>query len=240
MKYLYKYPQAAFPYNELIETNKGRNRGDMEYELLDTGVFNEDRYFDVFVEYAKETPEDLLIQISITNRGPDSATLHVLPTLWFRNTWTWLPGTAKPSLKQIISRSDVKAVSVSHVDLGERYMYCEGRCPAVVPRKKMRQTTERIFGRANASLYVKDGINNYVVNGNVDAINPKNMGTKTSANYQLNVDAGKTVVVRLRLSDAAPAPIGDPFKSFARTMQTRQHEADEFYKSITPTRVTEG
>ena len=101
MKYLYKYPQAAFPYEDLIETNKRRSRGDMEYELLDTGIFNEDRYFDVFVEYAKKTPEDILIQISVCNRGPESATIHVLPTLWFRNTWTWWPGEPKPALKQI-------------------------------------------------------------------------------------------------------------------------------------------
>ena len=144
MKYLYKYPQAEFPYNDLIETNKGRNRGDMEYELLDTGVFNEDRYFDVFVEYAKETPEDLLIQISITNRGPEPATLHVLPTLWFRNTWTWLPGSPKPSLKQIISQKGVQAVAVSHADLGERYLYCEGDVPLLFTENET--NNERIFG----------------------------------------------------------------------------------------------
>jgi Glycosyl hydrolase family 63 C-terminal domain len=237
MKYLYKYPQAAFPYNELIETNKGRNRGDMEYELLDTGVFNEDRYFDVFVEYAKETPEDLLIQISITNRGPESATLHVLPTLWFRNIWTWWPDTAKPSLKQIISRSGVKAVAVSHADLGERYMYCEGEVQLLFTENET--NNERIFGTSNASPYVKDGINNYVVNGDIEAVNPKNIGTKTSANYRLNVDAGKTATIRLRLNDAAPAVTGDPFKSFAGIMQTRQREGAEFYKSITPERVSE-
>jgi hypothetical protein len=237
MKYLYKYPQAAFPYNELIETNRGRNRGDMEYELLDTGVFNEDRYFDVFVEYAKETPEDLLIQISVTNRGPESAKLHVLPTLWFRNIWTWWPGTAKPSLKQVISRTGVKTVAVSHADLGERYLYCEGDVPLLFTENET--NNERIFGTANASPYVKDGINNFVVNGDIKAVNPGNTGTKTSANYQLNVEAGKTATIRLRLNDLGPAAAGDPFKSFAGTMQTRQRESTEFYKSITPTRVGE-
>jgi len=122
MKYLYKYPQASFPYENLVATSKGRNRGDMEYELLDTGVFNRDRYFDVFVEYAKRTPEDILIQIRVCNRGPEPATIHVLPTLWFRNTWTWWPGTPKPSLKQITNRVGCSSVSASHPQLGERYL----------------------------------------------------------------------------------------------------------------------
>jgi len=122
MKYLYKYPQASFPYENLVATSKGRNRGDMEYELLDTGIFNSDRYFDVFVEYAKRTPEDILIQISVCNRGPEPATIHVLPTLWFRNTWTWWPGTPKPSLKQITNRVGCSSVSASHPQLGERYL----------------------------------------------------------------------------------------------------------------------
>src|SRR3989475_3269143 len=126
MKYLYKYPQAAFPYEDLVVTSKGRNRGDMEYELLDTGVFNSDRYFDVFVEYAKQTSEDILVQISVCNRGPESATLHVLPTLWFRNTWTWWPGTLKPSLRQITGKIGSPAVAASHAQLGERYLYCDG------------------------------------------------------------------------------------------------------------------
>src|SRR5580698_4316571 len=129
MKYLYKYPQAAFPYVDLIETNKRRNRRDMEYELLDTGVFNGDRYFDVFVEVAKQSSEDLLIQISAINRCPEAATLHVLPTLWFRNIWTWWPGTPKPSLKQVPGQKGAQAVAASHADLGERYLYCEGDVP---------------------------------------------------------------------------------------------------------------
>jgi hypothetical protein len=237
MKYLYKYPQAAFPYNNLVTTNKQRNRGDMEYELLDTGVFNEDRYFDVFVEYAKENTEDILIQISVSNRGPEPATLHVLPTLWFRNTWTWWPGTPKPSLKEISSRKGTRTVATSHTDLGERYLYCEGDVPLLFTENET--NNERIFGTANASPYVKDGINNYVVQGTAGSINPKNTGTKSAAQYQLNVGAGKTAIVRLRLSDVPPASIGDPFGNFAATMRTRQGEADEFYRAITPVRVSE-
>src|SRR6266702_1653995 len=143
MKYLYKYPQAEYPYNNLIETNRRRNRGDMEYELLDTGVFNEDRYFDVFVEYAKQTPEDLLIQIIVSNRGPEAATLQVLPTLWFRNTWTWWPGTPKPSLKQATGQKGATAVTASHSDLGERYLYFERDVPLLFVENET--NNERIF-----------------------------------------------------------------------------------------------
>src|SRR5271168_1222570 len=126
MKYLYKYPQAAYPYRDLIETNRRRSHDELEYELLDTGVFNEDRYFDVFVEYAKQSPEDILIQISVSNRGPDPATVHVLPTLWFRNTWTWWPETIKPSLRQIPAAQKGKfAIAATHPDLGDRYLYCD-------------------------------------------------------------------------------------------------------------------
>src|SRR5271165_4960076 len=236
MKYLYKYPQAEFPYNNLIATNKGRNRLDMEYELLDTGIFNEDRYFDVFVEVAKQSPEDLLIQISVANRGPEAAEIDVLPTLWFRNTWTWWPGTPKPSLKQVSGPKDAQAVAVSHTDLGERYLYCEGAAELLFTENET--NTERIFGTANVSPYVKDGINNYVVNGNRKAVNPAKTGTKSAAHYKVNVGAGKTATIRVRLSDLAPAAMGDPFKSFAEVLQTRQREADEFYKSITPPRVS--
>ena len=237
MKYLYKYPQAAYPYSDLIETSKRRNRGDMEYELLDTGVFKDDRYFDVFVEYAKQSPEDLLIQISVSNRGPEPAHLHVLPTLWFRNIWTWWPGTAKPSLNQVPVRDGVKAIATSHKDLGERYLYCEGDVPLLFTENET--NNERIFGTPNTSPYVKDAFNNYIVHGDHNAINPRQLGTKSAAHYQVNVGAGQTATIRLRLSDVAPESIGDAFKSFSEIMAARLHEADQFYKSITPERVGE-
>jgi hypothetical protein len=236
MKYLYKYPQGEYPYVDLIETNRHRTRNDMEYELLDTGIFNEDRYFDVFVEYAKQSPQDLLIQISVSNRGPDPATLEVLPTLWFRNTWSWSPDSPKPSLKQVSSQKGSQAIAASHADLGERYLYCEGDVPLLFTENET--NNQRLFGSANASPYVKDGINNYVVNGNRDSVNPNKTGTKSAAQYQLNVGAGKTATIRLRLSDQPPAAMGDAFKSFAQIMKTRQGEADEFYKCITPSRAT--
>ena len=237
MKYLYKYPQAEYPYVDLIETNKRRNRGDMEYELLDTGVFNDDRYFDVFVEYAKQSPEDILIQISVANRGAQAATLHVLPTLWFRNTWTSWPGTPKPSLKQVSGQQGEQAVAASHADVGERYLYCEGDAELLFTENET--NNERIFGTPNQSPYVKDGINNYVVEGKKNAVNPAKTGTKSAAHYQLNVGAGRTATVHLRLTDVAPAAIGDPFKSCAEIIQAHQREADEFYKSITPEHVSE-
>jgi Glycosyl hydrolase family 63 C-terminal domain len=236
MKYLYKYPQAAFPYNDLVETNKRRNRGDMEYELIDTGIFNDDRYFDVFVEYAKQSPEDLLIQISVSNRGPDRAVVHVLPTLWFRNTWSWWPGTPKPSLKAISAQKGVSVVAASHADLGTRYLYCDGDIPLLFTENETNNA--RLFGTPNASRYVKDGINNYVVRGEQDAVNPERTGTKCAAHYQLQIDAGKTAVVRLRLTDVAPAAIGEPFKNFAATFEERRSDADTFYKALIPDRIS--
>ncbi len=237
MKYLYKYPQAEFPYLNLIQTNRGRNRLDMEYELLDTGIFNEDRYFDVFVEYAKQGPEDVLIQISVTNRGPEAAELHVLPTLWFRNTWTWWPGTPKPSLKQLTGQKGSKVIATYQTDLGERYLYCEGDVPLLFTENET--NNERIFGTPNNSPYVKDGINNYVVEGNASGVNAAQAGTKSAAHYKLNVGAGKTATVRLRLSDKDPASAGDAFATFAATIKTRQDEADQFYRKVTPSHVSE-
>ena len=236
MKYLYKYPQGAYPYLDLIQTNRARNRRDFEYELLDTGIFNEDRYFDVFVEYAKQDPEDLLIEITAINRGPETATLQVLPTLWFRNTWTFWAGTPKPSLKQVSGQRGVATVAASHAELGDRYLYCEGDAPLLFTENETNNW--RLFGGQNASPYVKDGINNYVVQGNKNAVNPERTGTKCSAHYDLNVAAGKTATIRLRLSNRAPEAIGEPFKNFTAIMDSRRAEADEFYKAITPTSVS--
>jgi hypothetical protein len=153
MKYLYKHPQAAFPYTDLIETNKRRNRGEMEYELLDTGIFNGDCYFDVFVEYAKHTAEDLLVQMSVVNRGPESATIHLLPGLWFRNTWTWWPSTPKPSLRELPGKDGWKVVAASHAQLGERYLYCERDVPLLFTENET--NNERIFSVLQAGLAVQ-------------------------------------------------------------------------------------
>ncbi len=238
MKYLYKYPQSAYPYDDLVATNRQRSRNDMEYELLYTGAFNDDRYFDVFVEYAKNTPEDILIQITVCNRGPEAATLQVLPTLWFRNTWTWWPDVTKPALTQVAGKNGTHIVAAAHVDLGNRFLYCDKDVPLLFTENET--NNERIFGTPNASPFVKDGINNFVVSGKQDAINPEHTGTKASAQYQLTVGAGKTTTIRLRLSDRAPAAMREPFGSaFGQIVQSRQREADEFYRAIAPERVTE-
>ncbi len=180
MKYLYKYPQAAFPYADLLETNRRRNRNDMEYELLDTGVFNEDRYFDVFVEYAKAGPEDILVRITAANRGPDAAELHLLPTLWFRNDWSsWIAesnrAAEKPNLKQIKTPAGASAVAATHPVLGEFTLSCEGEVPLLFTENETNH--QRLFpGQKNESPYVKDGINDCVVQGNQGAVNPEQAG----------------------------------------------------------------
>jgi hypothetical protein len=237
MKYLYKYPQRAFPYEDLVKTNKQRSRREMEYELLDTGIFDDDRYFDVFVEYAKNTPDDILIQISICNRGPEAANLHVLPTLWFRNTWSWSRDLAKPALSEVSGVHSRRVIAASHAELGERFLYCETDVALLFTENET--NNERIFGEPNASPYLKDGINNYVVAG-AQAVNPAQTGTKASALYVRTISPGTMATIWLRLSDLAPAAMGDPFGSeFAEIIRTRRREADEFYRSITPDWVSE-
>ena len=229
MKYLYKYPQNPYPYSDLVSINRQRGRGEPEYELLDTGAFNEDRYFDVFVEYAKAGPSDILIQISVCNRGPETAALHVLPTLLFRNTWTWWPEQPKPSLRE----TGAGVVAASDAQLGEYFLCCEG-----MPRLLFTENetnNERIFGTPSATPYVKDGINNHVVAGKEDAVNPNRTGTKAAAHYQLSVGRGETTVVRLRLSNVAP---DNPFgPGFAQILEARRREADEYFRAITPAHV---
>ncbi len=235
MKYLYKYPQNAYPYNDLIETNRRRGRNDWEYELLDTGIFNEDRYFDVFVEYAKAGPSDILIQIGICNRGPEAASLHVLPTLWFRNTWTWWPDQPKPSLREAKEVSGIGTVAASHAELGDYLLSCEGNPHLLFTENET--NNERLFGTPNATPHVKDGINDYVVAGRQDAVNPARTGTKAAAHYQVDVGAGATSLIRLRLNGSAT---GNPFGArFDQIIDERRREADAFYQAITPARVGE-
>jgi hypothetical protein len=233
MKYLYKYPQEAYPYDDLVRTNRERTRRDPEYELLDTGIFQDDRYFDVFVEYAKSSPEDILIQISLCNRGPETATIHVLPTLWFRNTWTWWPETPKPVLRGAGGSSSATVVVAAHAELGDRFLYCEGDVPLLFTENET--NNQRIFGIPNTGSYVKDGINDYLVSGQRKAINPVATGTKVSANYLLTVSAGQTATIRLRLNDTQPGKPGEPFgDQFRELFERRRSEADEFYRNITP------
>ncbi|MBS1228339.1 MAG: hypothetical protein H6R17_1616 [Proteobacteria bacterium] len=246
MKYLYKYPQAAYPYADLVDTNARRSRNEMEYELLDTGVFNEDRYFDVFVEYAKDGPDDLLMQITVANRGPDAAELHLLPTLWFRNDWApWIAQSnrteKKPIVKQINAASGTSAVAASHPLLGEFVLCCEGDVPLLFTENETNHA--RLFpGQTNDNRYVKDGINDCIVEGRQAAVNPEQHGTKVAAHYRLNVEAGQSKSVRLRLAGKSAASkrgkaaaFGKPFDE---TFAIRQQEADDFYRSLTPPSLT--
>jgi hypothetical protein len=239
MKYLYKYPQQAYPYSDLVDTNRGRSRSESEYELMDTGVFNQDRYFDVFVEYAKAGPEDILVKITAVNRGPDAAELHLLPTLWFRNDWSsWIAESnrspEKPNLKQIKATAGTSVVTVTHPLLGEFILSCKGDVPLLFTENETNH--ERLFpGQKNECPYVKDGINNFVVQDQQEAVNPEKQGTKVAAHYQVNVGAGQAAVIRLRLSGSAPEQKGKPFgKTFDKVFDDRLHEADEFYQSVTP------
>jgi len=225
MKYLYKYPQAEFPYKDLIEKNRSRSREEFEYELLDTGVFDADRYFDVFVEYAKAGPEDLLIKISVHNRGPETAKLHLLPTVWFRNTWSWEEDAVKPSLSQ----GKDGAVLASHGKLGERTLQCEGSPELLFTENE--SNASRLWGQSNPSPYVKDAFHEYVVSGKQDAVSPYKTGTKAAAYYQLEVPAGGSKVVRLRLSTK---PTDDAFDTFDQVFAARLADANEFYDRITP------
>ena len=240
MKYLYKYPHAAYPYADLVEKSRKRSRTEFEYELLDTGIFNEDRYFDVFVEYAKKSPEDLLIQITVHNRGPEAAELHLLPTLWFRNQWSWHGASDRPALQQVTGTAGESVVKATEAHLGERYLYCAGEAPLLFTENET--NTQRIFGVPNRTPYVKDGINNCIVQGEASAVNPQQQGTKVSAHYRLTVEPGKSEVIQLRLSDVAPSAVprsnGRPGKSFGSgfddVFTARRKEADEFYQAIIP------
>jgi hypothetical protein len=230
MKYLYKYPQTEFPYRELIETNQRRSREEFEYELIDTGVFNDDRYFDVFLEYAKEGPEDILIRVTVHNRGPESARLHLLPTLWFRNTWSWKAGAPKPSLREANG-----AIRASHPELGEYTLSCDGAPELMFTENE--SNLQRLFDQPNASPWVKDAFHQYVISGKAEALNPAKTGTKAAARYILDVPAGGSTIVRLRLSAVAPAePFGDGFDA---TVARRLDDADEFYNRITPPSLSE-
>ncbi len=235
MKYLYKYPQAAFPYTQLVEENRRRDRQAPEFELLDTGVFNQDRYFDVLVEYAKNSPEDILIQISISNRGPEEKILHLLPTLWFRNTWAWDRTQQKPSAK-VFKTDNNSIIETYHPTLGNRWLYCDGLTELLFTENET--NLERLFGVGNTSAYVKDGINDYIVEGRKEAVNPDRIGTKTSAHYALRIPSGETQIVRLRLSDRSN--LTEPFgPEFTTVFQTRIQEADEFYQRVCPFDLSE-
>jgi len=233
MKYLYKYPQAQFPYRDVVETNHARGRNAFEYELVETGVFDGDRYFDVFVEYAKATPEDVLIRITAHNRGPEPATIHLLPTIWFRRVTGQPEGGPRPTLSD--NASSPPSIAAFHPSLGDYVLWAEGATDLLFTDNET--NAMRVFGMPNDSAYVKDGINDFVVNGQRDRVNPNRRGTKAAARYVLTIPPGQAASIRLRLSDLASAAghAEGPFgAAFDAVMETRQREADAFYSLVIP------
>jgi hypothetical protein len=233
MQYVYKYPQAAFPYARLVDENRRRGKGEREFELVDTGVFEGDRYFDVFAEYAKADSEDLFARITIVNRGPDPAPVHVLPTIWFRNTWSWNGDTRRPRMRRADDApADTSVIALEHDVLGPRWLYCD-RAPDLLFTEN-ETNHERLFGYTNGDRYFKDGINEALVNGRTDRVNPAGTGTRAAAHYALAVPAGDSTAIVLRLSDKGPHAIPSPFAAADATFDRRRREADEFYATIIP------
>ena len=231
LRMLYKYPQAEYPYADLVTVNGARGKSEPEYELLDTGIFDEGRYFDVEVEYAKAAPEDILLQVTVYNRGPDDATLHVLPTLWFRHTWSWAGGTERPMLRSVTGPGGETAVQAEHSDLGTRWLHADGPVPVLVTGNETND--EAVFGSPNEVPYVKDGIDRAVVGGDASAVDPSGLGTKAALHHVLHVPAGGQAVLRVRLNGTGPAAAGAaPFADFGQIMDARRGEAAEFWADV--------
>lgn len=230
MKFLYKYPQAEFPYERLIVENRKRTKLEPEFELMDTGVFDEDRYFDVFIEYAKADVDDVLIRITVANRGPDAAEINMLPTVWLRNDWTW-SGSEPVSG---ISSADQNVLLIESETLGKRWLHLDGSPELLFTENET--NTERLFSSPNQTTYVKDAFHEYVVNGKADAVNPAKKGTKAAANYRLTVPAGSEIVLRMRLTEGAISRKGTKknpvFAAVDKIFDARIAEANEFYDSI--------
>lgn len=220
LKMLYKYPQREFPYSQLVEENRRRTKLDPEFELIDTGIFDDDRYFDVFIEYAKADPHDILMQVTVHNRGPDDARLHVLPQLWFRNIWSWRPGFEKPQL----SRVDGNTIVAEHYQLGRYHWYVDGEVELLFCENDT--NPRRLFGMNDAAGFFKDGFHEYLIHGNRDAVNPAQLGTKAAAHFAVTVPAGESVRFRTRLTERA---LSQPMADFDSVFEHRRKDADEFY-----------
>ena len=235
MKFLYKYPQAEFPYRRLVEESRSRGRNAPEFELMDTGVFDDNRYFDVFVEYAKATAEDICIRITAHNRGPEPAELYLLPTLWFRNTWCWTGGPRRPQLTQINGVKEAAVIEAVHDQYGRRWLLCEGTPELLFTENETNAT--RLYGAENPTRFVKDGINDYVVNGDRRAVNPAQVGTKAAAYYRLEMASGESATLRLRLTNVPPTA-GMLGKKLEAVFSERIADADEFYAQRIPPTAT--
>jgi hypothetical protein len=233
MRMLYKYPQAAFPYGALVEENRRRGREAPEFELVDTGVFDGNRYFDVFVEYAKADVEDLVMRVTVTNHGPEPAPIHVLPHLWYRNTWSWTPGSSRP----VIHSGKPGSASTEHLTLGTRWWYVRAQdgTSSEFLFTDNETNAARLFGVASTGAPVKDGINDAVVDGRRDRISTER-GSKVAAHLRAMVGPGESFTVQIRLTPEAKAR---PFAHFDRVMARRLAEADEFYAAIQGSQLTE-
>ncbi len=230
LKMLYKYPQRAFPYDQLVAENAKRGKTEMEFELLDTGVFDDDRYFDIFVEYAKAAPDDILMRVTVHNRGPETATIHLLPHLWFRNSWSWKKDFYKPNLRAVRGGS---AVAVEHEELGTFEFHPgaidDGKTLPELLFCENETNRERIFGEEKVAGYFKDAFHEYIIKGNKDAVNPKRVGTKMCAHYELEIPAGGSREIKLRLARKSGTK---PFAEFDEIFSQALTEADEFYADV--------
>ena len=222
LKMLYKYPQGEFPYADLVETNRSRGKHEREYELIDTGIFDEDRYFDIFVEYARINPTAVNMLVTVWNRGPDEATLHLLPQLWFRNTWWWKFGAKRPR----ISARDPQSVDVIHHEMGAFQFFVEKADEWLFTENET--NASRLFGE-DVEGYFKDAFHEYVVNGNAAATNPERIGTKVAAHLVRSVSPGGCLQLRACLRDTSE---NDPFEAFAEVINARRTEADAFYNEL--------
>ena len=232
MKFLYKYPQRAFPYGQLVEENRRRSKEDPEFELLDSGAFSENRYFDVVVEYAKAGPEDMLIRITAHNRGPESAPIHLLPTVWFRNTWSWHRDTQRPVAAESNANRISSAIALEHPDCGKLWLYCPETKELLFTEN---ETNTQLLYNTPEPQFAKDGINDYVVSGKTDAVNPAHTGTKAAARYSAMVPPRENYQIKLRLTkDQWPAQKNPLESDFDRTFALRVREANEFYAAIAP------
>ncbi len=229
MKFLYKYPHAAYPYERLVQEGRDRGKGLREFELNDTGIFDEHRYCDILIEYAKATPEDILIKITATNRGPVATELDLLPTIWFRNTWSWGKAGIRPSMRA----GNGPSIEINEPYYGRRSLLCSGSPELLFTDNET--NTRKVSGYDNSLEFVKDSINDYVVHGRTNVVNPHQFGTKASAHYRMTVNAGESVTLQLRLTDQ-PAP---NFPDFDHVFAQRIAEADEFYSTIIPADLNE-
>jgi hypothetical protein len=236
MRWLYKYPQGRYPYAELLAENRRRGRSQPEYELFDTGLFEGNRYFDIEAEYAKADPEDLFIRVVVHNRGPAPAPIHVLPTIWFRNTWSWQPEQEKPRLWAAPPAGGASVVALAEASYGRRWLYCDQAPPLLFTENET--NTIRLFG-IGAPGYFKDGINDAVVEARTAAVNPEQAGTKAASHYRFVVPAGSHVELMLRFTHVAPEELTDGAfgAAAASTFEERRRDADDFYQIIAPRRL---